>query len=521
MRVQEKKDNGWWNNVPASLTRVSIWENEHGWQPTNAQIVAQTHKHSIGIDSKLFLCELCGQYASFVNGAYTPFFRHPIGSTDCVEKADTPYLKANPLGFSLPLRIKIENGHLDVQIGFLPVGEAKLNNLQHEGAQLSILIGDRNIKTYNIDHSRFMTDSVSYLSVGANIAERYNIDCGGKVERIFWPTIVEGVYKDGSLFDKTSGKRLPHNANVEVGREYLLISKRQCLYSSSYGGIEIEQMSFTDNYFIYVVKATSLSRYAADFFLTLKARLTDSPTELIQLYPFVLRASHTVIHNASKLWFYKSNGFVDTCPAGSFKELSQNIVEVKGVSQKILSLSRFEERTSVLRFIMLRKDVSCFDKAVCKHHEPTVNVCDDDNVEISTGQHSTLPKGRAIKVSPEFDGFINVLDIFSGLLLKRYDLKNGTKITINVEFGQRYRIFQGLDCLHDLTFIREKKINSIADEQILRNLRSYKGQSVTISHNFGAIVEKLEKMPLSRLWVMKQIRRGSIDKGAKDYLIKL
>ncbi|MCL2376998.1 MAG: hypothetical protein FWC76_06320, partial [Defluviitaleaceae bacterium] len=59
-------------------TRISIWSKGHGWQPTNASIVARTYKYGIESYSKMFLCELCSQYVTFVySEIYNPYFKHP------------------------------------------------------------------------------------------------------------------------------------------------------------------------------------------------------------------------------------------------------------------------------------------------------------------------------------------------------------------------------------------------------------------------------------------------------------
>jgi len=127
--------------MPESLTRVCVWQYGHGWQPVDAESVASKYKYSISSDEKTFLCELCDQYASFVNtGNYRPHFKHPKGSKDCVEKitSSNNHLKTNPLGFSLPIRIDTANCRLEVFIGFLPVGESKLNQIENEHGQLVV-----------------------------------------------------------------------------------------------------------------------------------------------------------------------------------------------------------------------------------------------------------------------------------------------------------------------------------------------------------------------------------------------
>lgn len=58
----------------------------------------------------------------------------------------------------------------------------------------------------------------------------------------FWPTEVNGVDSTGTLFDKLYGKKLVHDADVEVGKEYYLL-KRGHLYSrGSHGDIRIQHI---------------------------------------------------------------------------------------------------------------------------------------------------------------------------------------------------------------------------------------------------------------------------------------
>jgi hypothetical protein len=351
------------------------------------------------------------------------------------------------------------------------------------------------------------------------VAEKYRIDSGGKVDKNIWPPIVEGIYAKGSLFDKTSGKRLPRNANVEVGKEYLLITKRN-FYGNSYRDIEIRRTNQIDNYFIYTVKATALSRLAANFFLELGARLTDTPAELSQIYPFVLRGSHIILHESIKIWFHKTDGFVDTFPSGDAKAQNQTIFAIRGETQKILSLSRFEGRTSVLRFMVLRRDSMGFRDAISRVQQIGVCVVDCNGIEFGDGLFPNLPKDRELLVAAEYDGYIDVVGVTSKFVTKRLSLKNGEKTRVTVSFNNKYRIFQGLDCVREIVFMREQKSSIISDEQMLMMLKRFSLRKIPIQHTFGAIATKMENLPMSRLWVMKQIRQGQIDKSAKEYLIK-
>ena len=515
--------------MAGSLTRISAWEKGHGWKPTSPDLATLKYGQTIYAREEIFLCELCGQYAGYIHQPKNPrggykasYFHHPQGSKSCPEKTTSsdPYLKVNPLGFSLPVKVKVENGQLEIFIGFMPVGEMVLSKAESEKANCVIRADNKIVKTYSISQSRFLANELTYLSIGDHIAERYKIDSNGSVDKNIWPPSVEGVLARGSLFDNIGGKRLPRNANVEVGKEYLLITKRN-IYGNIHRDIEIKRSISANGYFLYTVKATALSFYAANFFLDFGARLTDAPAELTQIYPFVLRASHVILHEAVKIWFHKTNGFADTYPSGDSKGQHQSIFEVRGETQKILSLSRFEGRTSVLRFMVLRRDSRGFRDATQKQQSSAVKVVDSLGSEFANGEYDKLPKERELIVTSEFDGFVDVVAGTNNIVVQRLDLKNGVKTTVKVSNNHKYRIFQGLDCVHEIAFIKKKKTNVLDDEHLLRRLKSFTGKKTAIHHSFGAVGEKLGDMPLSRLWVMRQIRLGQIDARAKDYLLKI
>ena len=187
----------------------------------------------------------------------------------------------------------------------------------------------------------------------------------------------------------------------------------------------------------------------------------------------------------------------------------------------MLLLSRFEGRTSVLRYIMLRKNSADFTKLVEKRKTPFVEVCDEDGVDFEAGQYDRLPKKRRLHILPEFDGYIDVYSITENFVSERYELKNGNKITLEIVFDNKYRMFQGLDCVFEIAFVSESKLSAVSDEQHLASLKKLKGHRVAISHTFGGISSKVRDMPLTRLWIVKQIRQGFMYSDAKEYLRRL
>lgn len=242
--------------------------------------------------------------------------------------------------------------------------------------------------------------------------------------------------------------------------------------------------------------------------------MTDNPAELTEVYPFAIKSPHILHYSAEQAWFYKSDGFVDIYPANKFLEHKKQFFSVKGNFEQILSISRFENRSSVLRYVMLRK-VDEADMPV-PNRSPEVQVSNDKCEVVFAGVYSVLPKGRALSVEAEFDGHIDVLR--SDSVVNRIKLKGGEHTIFDVEQNRTYRIYQGLDCVYELTFTTKKAVDGITDFKVFRKLSSYTGQPMAITHAFGAVASRFGDMPRTKAWLVTQIHSGQIDRRAKAYI---
>jgi hypothetical protein len=188
---------------------------------------------------------------------------------------------------------------------------------------------------------------------------------------------------------------------------------------------------------------------------------------------------------------------------------------VSGSIKQILSLSRFEEHTGVLRYIMLRK-VSSISQPI---KAPKVTVVDSKNSVVPPGESKVLPQKRFISVTPEYDGMIKV---FKGELeIDRVPLKGGCAACVDVDWNRSYRIYQGLDCVYKISFKRPKAAKVISDDDILKLLSGLKGKEVSVSHSLGSLSGKLADMPKTRIWLLKRIRTGKIYDSAIKILSQL
>ncbi len=504
------------------LTKISIWDDKHGWQRITAAKATKLFPHGLSKESKMLLCEVCNQHAALTKqGSYEPYFTHTRSSGDCDEKAisNSKRFSTNPLSFSLPLRIKFTDNKIDVSIGFLPLPLNVMESAEKTATQVSILAEETNVGTYSINPLRFSANTITYYSVGNNISNHYRLSYKSNyVEQLrgikyYWPEVIDGIDECGTLFGFESGKRIPHNADIIVGQKYYLIVERDIPVPSD---VSVKKLQMIGRIRIYSVCAEKMSKSADCFFRKFGGRLTDNPATLMPVYPFGVVSSNLFSCAAEKVWLYKSDGFVDIYPQGRSLNHPKQTFSIVSRFEQLVSISRFENRTNVLRYFMLRKVDK--DKMPMCVRTSEAKVFNAKGELVAEGQYATLPVDRAFSTEVEFDGYIGVFH--NDFLVSRVNLKSGKRTFFDVERERTYRIFQGLDCIYELTFTHKRRNHAVSDSEMYHKLNSYTGQSIEITHAFGSIAVKLGDMPRTKAWLAKQLRTNQIDRRAKELLQK-
>jgi hypothetical protein len=98
--------------------------------------------------------------------------------------------------------------------------------------------------------------------------------------------------------------------------------------------------------------------------------------------------------------------------------------------QQMLSLSRFEDNASVLRYTLLRQ-VQSVVIPVCS---PSIDIRDNRGEIIEASEHTTLPPNREIYIVSKFDGYIEVRD--GETTFNRIALKSGLETIMDVAFNR-------------------------------------------------------------------------------------
>lgn len=499
------------------LNHISKWDPTHGWMPTTASEAHKDYPFGLTSHSGQYLCETCGQYVTLkISNKGTPFFWHPVGSRDCDDKLTLYglYRNTNRLGFSLPLRIQVVPNAIEVLIGFLPLSLVDMEKAENNNVVLEISTGyGKILRNYAVTSERFSCEHITYLSVGSEISERYhlNLDDGNNY---YWPRIIDGISGDGTLFDCLSGKRLPRNANVLVSNKYWLLTHKSLPY---YMDVHVNLEKTIGNWKLYCVQAGLLSEKAANFFLKYGARLTDKPSEVTHIWPPTVRSSHFIIHCAEKIWFYKTDGYINMYPARKRYQYDSGFIAVTKIQfEQILSLSRFENYTSVLKYTLIR-----YVPQILRNEKrlQSISITDITDAHLESGEYETLPKKRLIYVDSEFDGFVKILQ--KGFEVERISFKGNEKTAIDVRFNQTYQIFQGLDCVAEILFKRSSNYNQHNNDAVfVLSLMQCSGHMVAVPHTFGVLAQQMQNMPETKRWLFKQLRSGTIRADAVKLLSK-
>lgn len=505
------------------LENVSVWRNGHGWSHTTPDEAHEMFPYGSSSTDKIFLCESCGQYASFVVGNYQiHHFRHPAGSNDCKDKqvAWSSYYQTNKLGFSLPIKIKLCAKDIDISIGFLPLTVQQLSKAMQNKAAVTISAGSQIISTLLISHERFSSEHITYVLIGNKVSERYTLNYSNDDPSLstIWPKVINGFDSMGTLFDGATGKRLPVNADVEICREYYLISKGY--YWHDYSDISFERIqNISNSWQVYRIKAMQLTKQAAEYFLNFGARLTDVPAYITPLWPPSVQASHIVTHESDPVIFYhKGRGCVEVWPytrvhLDAVAEIKGNICSFYGNSiQQVMSVSRFSQRTAVLRYIVLNKKQITLKRS---RKLLDVVISDDFGNKIAPGVYHGLPPGKTISITAPYDGVVEVR--LSDRLIERFNTKGSEPILITVNWGYVVFVYLGMDLSAEISFERKHK-GTENDIELLKQLKLYKGQMIPISHEIGKLAVKLGELPKTKRWLLSQIRCGYISEYSLELI---
>lgn len=509
------------------LTHVCMWSG-HGWKRVTAYDAAKMFPYGISAYSGLFMCDICGQYVTLTNGGIRdPYFKHSSEekSKDCPERtfANGTYATTfNEQIHSLPIKLTLRSGRsFEIALGFFSLPSDLIGK---KDKHTIIIQGGNSSQKFQYSLERLNPNGITYLSVGEMPYETYKISCSFDTQKVqsYWPSIIQGISADGTLFDKETGKKLPEDADVSVGHTYYLITKRGYILDKPY--ISQKRVCTSSNgyfnaWYVYEIQASKYDESSARFFLELHARLTDHPVKLFPIWPEFIEYPYRVMHRKDVLYFYLEGEEVTS------KAFPYAYIQKSDLSSEDTHILRIESndrqqlvsagRVKVLKYTYLWKDSLLRPvgrKELC--------VVDDTGQQLSPGTYQHSPSNGQISFSCEIDGFVEVNDI-DGFPINRYSFSAGQKTIVdNVRIGTTVNIYYGLDLVWSAKFEQSTSDSEIDERNLIKQLETYQYDYIRISHAAGSLAAELQRYPMLRNWYRLQVKNGKISKRALQ-IIKL
>ena len=497
-----------------ALTNVAMWTSE-GWKSVTIEEAVRLFPYAtVSANSHIFMCRLCKNYVTLTApGVYARCFKHSRGDIDkdCDERTDSFSISHSEIHeFIPPIRIKIENDHLfSLELGFILPPK-----ITDKSGTIAIKAYCPNEEVYQYNISRLNENQLTYLSVGSNPADVYNIDEINN--QIGLPKKVNGVNIAGAMFNYNTGKKLPDDADVIVDQEYLFLT---WLNLSNRKDVSITEICRMNNWKVYKVKALTMSKYSASFFLHYGYLLTEKQSSITFLWPEYIVSPYVIRHDTGLLHLYIQGDAVTpkVYPQGDildYRSCDNNNGLAVAVSisrnerQQLLSVGR----TNVLRYTYLWKEKLDNTTKVSE-----VKITDIKGNEVNEGKTNRLPEKKILQILPEFDGYVEIIN--NDWITEKRKLRAGEISEIDqIQFGMSISVFQGLDCIWSVFFVRAHHSENGNDSDLLTELQNAGGRMIPVSHLFGAIAVKYEGYPLVQKWIYTQVRKGCISEKAYKML---
>lgn len=493
-----------------------MWS-DNRWKRITADEAAKLHPGgTVSARSGLFMCELCGQYVSLTDGTVqTRHFRHSAyeKSKNCPERiyGASYSISYNSQEHELPIHITgVSSFSFRFEVGLI---RAPISSLSKD---FRIEIKPKGIMEapYVFTKERLNFDSITYLSIGERPFEKYILSFknGSDKLREFWPTEINGMDPEGTLFEKISGKKLTHDADVEIEKEYYLL-KRGYFYKKPYSSIRIQEIAQKhfgwETWTLYVVSASAFCEEAARFFLDFHCRLTDYPVSLQPVWPLFVEGNYIVKHSQDSMYMLvKGNvAIVKTFPSAVVCQLTHNVAQAKlyevrcSSRQQLISVGR----TQVLQYTYFWKE-SLNQVGL----PPEILVTDLFGSEILPGTANTLPHSKTLLFKSIYDGELiisnkdHVVDRRKIYADKRFELDG-------LSYGISVQVVIGLDVVWKIDFQKQQFIIANDEAEILKYINRVSGATIPAPHSLRNILAVISRYPQICQWIRKCIKEGTIN----------
>lgn len=513
-----------------SLTHVRMFS-KHGWQEITAQEAGEIYPDTVSAAGGIFMCELCHQYVYFSNPREkVRYFGHTKeADKSCPERtfSSRTDIDSHSEKHDLPIRLKLLPSDFELELGLLGVPTSALSELQDHKIQISPAGGKADPFVYGLKE-RLGDDKITYVSIGLIPYPEYQIQLDCRNIRAFscWPERIRGIEPSGALFDVVTRKKLPYDADVQVGKTYYLLQsgmiKGVC---SSVRQKQIRSRSVPGNYWrLYEVSATALNVDAAKFFLQFHCRLTDQAVSVQPIWPIYTKSPYVIHHNGQEMIFHvKGNVSTKSYPFAAQKRQDLDgagALEYIRCTARQQLISSGHDYTLSTRDFWRRLKYTYLWKEPLDHitEDPAVSVTDIAGHIISPGETYKLPQKSAMRISAPYDGAAVIK--YKGKIIEKRQLKADVSIEIDaLQFGYDVEVFQGLDMVWCVQYKRASAQSNLKEDQIMQRLKNAAGPPIPVPHAWGAAAEHLRAYPRVKVWLYQRIREGTMYRDAHTVLV--
>lgn len=518
------------------LTHVQIWdEKEHGFRHITDKEAEESFQYGISSRSGILSCGLCGQNVCFTApGERIRHFRHT--SSDeikiCEDRQGIYEHDVDSLsGHTMPIRMAIQGSQLSFQMGFMI--PANLRNSGSPGGEVIIQDASKRIFKYSVNDVK--NNGVTYLAVGSEPSSRYILDVPDGLTD-FWPRQVPGISARGALFEKSTGVMVPVGGKLYVNKSYYLLSKRENSFGIFPDGVAKKKVNPGKNpsWQVYEIRISRITKSVADFFRKWAVFLAEKKTRILPLWPEVRKASFFYYHHASCLYFYMQGLQAELKTYPVWMGDSNYIWEEteKGKVYKFYTRQR-EQLVALGLYGAISFSYLIKEKRGQSVDFPEIKVSDMNGNELCQNSYSAVPDQGSLYIqSIPYDGKVVLLKNQKRIAV--YGLHAGETLKLPVEMSMEFQIFQGMDCVRTIVFRRQEadvpventlqykpdhENEAMWDAQLVRVLRSYTGNELSVSHSIGNVSRLLDGYPETKKWIYEKIRAGRMSEKAYHYLL--
>lgn len=468
-----------------TLKHVLTWnESQKSWVYIKAEEAATVFKRSVQAHERIFICELCGQSVSLTQGgSVIAHFRHDRAEDikNCPERADISASADHaPDAFSLPLKLEY---NASAQTFSLYLGLIFPTDLPTSADRFFIDALNKSGRSYvqpdAYCFSRYRGKTIGYERLMPADAYRLTVPTHLKT-LLRWPETVTGVsLAAGTVFDGITGKRIPADGDIEVGKDYLLLidrwsPKKEPSLQQSQAGLHVEELPLDmanslSKWGLFRIRADANSFTAAAFFMAFGLRLTNEPVQLFPLWPLTVKRPYTILSRTPCVHFFAQGKNTrnhmlpgDDQLQGHMASDVPHIVTARIVPPRSLLSAG---RRTVLKYTFL-------EQRPLPETQPEVNgllqwqTVDEEPVS-AEALTRRLPQDTLI-VNSAYDGCIE--EYADGTFITRQELSGTRPQVLSLTRGHEFRFYIGLDLCASFVYFPSVCPKTLSSRSLRRSL---------------------------------------------------